>query len=226
VADTLVADTTSAAEGEGAPLRRLSRLDRLLPVWIVAAMGIGLGVGRLWPEVARGLDRVQVDTLSVPIAIGLLVMMYPVLAKGDDWYEQRFLPKIGPLALYGLLFTIVMLFALQGDAITHNPADVVRIAAPLVAYFAVMWSASFALGWRLRLPYEQTATLSFTAAGNNFELAIAVAIGVFGATSGEALAGVVGPLIEVPALIALVYVARWPRTRLYPAPTSTAIAVR
>ncbi len=131
------------------------------------------------------------------------------------------MPRIGPVALYGLLFTIVILFALQGGAITSNPLDVARIALPLLAYFAIMWSGSFALGKAIGLNYERSATLSFTAAGNNFELAIAVAIGTFGVTSGQALAGVVGPLIEVPVLVALVYVSlaarRW-FTTTSPAP--------
>jgi ACR3 family arsenite transporter len=120
------------------------------------------------------------------------------------------------VALYGLLFTVVLLFALQGDTITHQPFDVVRIAVPLLAYFALMWAGSFMLGHRLGMSYERTTTLAFTAAGNNFELAIAVAIGVFGVTSGQALAGVVGPLIEVPVLVGLVYVALRARHRLYP----------
>ncbi len=343
-----------------APIRRLSRLDRFLPVWIGLAMVVGIVLGRLIPTLNQSLNHVQVAGTSLPIAIGLLVMMYPVLAKvrygevgivaadrrllvtslilnwligplvmfalawifladlpayrtgliliglarciamvliwndlacgdataaavlvavnsvfqiiayaglgyfylevlphwlglsgasvdvsmwtiarsvliflgvplvagyvtrrigertrGRTWYEGTFLARIGPLALYGLLFTVVVLFALQGDTITHRPLDVVRIAVPLLCYFAIMWIGSFALGVALRLPYARTATLAFTAAGNNFELAIAVAIGTFGVTSGQAMAGVVGPLIEVPALIALVYLAQWARRRFY-----------
>jgi arsenite transporter len=363
--------TTTTAPDQPAVVRQLSPLDRFLPVWILAAMGIGLGLGTLIPRLNHGLSSVQISGTgtSLPIAVGLLVMMYPVLArvryeelgrlraerslfvsslilnwligpalmftlawlllpnepayrtgliivglarciamvliwsdlacgdrdatailvainslfqivaysllgyfyitllpkwlglhsqgfhiglwpvartvliflgipllagfltrraglatKGRDWYEQRFLPRIGPVALYGLLFTIVVLFALQGHQITHHPLSVVRIALPLLAYFAIMFSASFAWGRVLGLGYERTATLAFTAAGNNFELAIAVAIGVFGATSGEALAGVVGPLIEVPVLVGLVYVALWLR-RSFPAsgrPSTTA----
>lgn len=351
-------DTTASAE---APvLERLSRLDRFLPVWIIAAMVLGLGLGRLIPQLNDWLDTVKIGTVSLPIAIGLLAMMYPVLAKvrysrvgdvaadrplivtslvlnwvigpalmfilawlllpdlpeyrtgliivglarciamvliwndlacgdrevaavlvalnsvfqilayavlgyfylellpgwlgldtasldvsmweiakivliflgiplaagyltrrwgeqtrGVEWYENRFLPRIGPWALYGLLFTIVILFALQGEKITSQPVDVARIALPLLAYFALMWGISFALGLRLGFSYEKNTTVAFTAAGNNFELAIAVAIGVFGVTSGQALAGVVGPLIEVPVLVGLVYVALWARDRFY-----------
>jgi hypothetical protein len=128
------------------------------------------------------------------------------------------LPRLAPFALYGLLYTIVILFALQGHTITSRPADVARIALPLLGYFAIMWFGSFALGKAIGLPYERTATLAFTAAGNNFELAIAVAIGVFGVTSGEALAGVVGPLIEVPVLVGLVYVSLWARRHYFPVP--------
>jgi ACR3 family arsenite transporter len=145
--------------------------------------------------------------LGIPLLAGFLTRTIGERARGRDWYEQRLLPRIGPMALYGLLFTIVMLFALQGDAITSHPLDVVRIALPLLAYFVLMFGGSFLLGMRLRLGYARTATLAFTAAGNNFELAIAVCIGTFGVTSGQALAGVVGPLIEVPVLVALVYVA-------------------
>ncbi|MFF0148967.1 ACR3 family arsenite transporter [Amycolatopsis sulphurea] len=330
---------------------KLSALDRFLPVWIAAAMGAGLLAGRWIPGLGGLLNAVSVDGISLPIALGLLVMMYPVLAKvrydrlgavttdrrlmwlsltvnwllgpalmfalawlllpdlpeyrtgliivglarciamviiwndlacgdrevaavlvalnsvfqvamfgvlgwfylvvlpgwlglpqtglsvsgwqiaksvliflgvplvagyfsrrlgerarGRAWYESRFLPRIGPVALYGLLFTIVVLFALQGKQITDRPLDVARIALPLLVYFGLMWAGSYALGKGVGLSYERTTTLAFTAAGNNFELAIAVAIATFGATSGQALAGVVGPLIEVPVLVALVYV--------------------
>lgn len=132
-------------------------------------------------------------------------------AKGTDWYDNTFLPRIGPVALYGLLFTVVVLFALQGHTISDRPWDVARIALPLLAFFAIMWFAAFFLARRMGFDYERTTTIAFTAASNNFELAIAVAIGVFGVTSGEALAGVVGPLIEVPVLVGLVYVALWAR---------------
>ena len=361
---TDVAPSSLNSRASDAPvLARLSTLDRFLPCWIVAAMALGIGLGRLLPSLNSWLDKVKIGSVSLPIAIGLLLMMYPVLAKvrydevgrvsadrrllgsslvlnwligpavmfalawlllpdlpayrtgliivglarciamvliwnelcggdrqaaavlvainsvfqmvafaglgwfyltalpgwlglsrtdvhfsvptvvlsvlvflgiplvagyltragcersrGRQWYETRLLPRIGPVALYGLLFTIVVLFALQGHTITARPLDVLRIAVPLLVYFAVMFGGSFVLGYRLGLGYAKTATLAFTAAGNNFELAIAVAIGVFGVGSGQALAGVVGPLIEVPVLVALVYVALWARRRLYPAP--------
>ncbi|SMX83240.1 ACR3 family arsenite efflux transporter [Brevibacterium antiquum] len=340
---------------------KLSTLDRFLPVWIIAAMILGLLLGRFVPGLAPALDAVKVADVSLPIALGLLVMMYPVLAKvrynetgrvladkklmitsllinwlaapafmfalawiflpdlpeyrtgliivglarciamvliwndlacgdreaaavlvainsvfqvlafgllgwfylqwlpnllglpttsgefsfwaitlsvlvflgipllagfltrtigektkGRAWYEDRFLPKIGPFALYGLLFTIVLLFALQGDEITSNPLNVARIALPLLIYFTVVFAAGMLVGRGLKLGYEKTTTLAFTAAGNNFELAIAVAIGTYGVASGQALAGVVGPLIEVPILVALVYVALWSRRRFFP----------
>ena len=336
---------------EPAVVGKLSTLDRFLPVWIGVAMVVGLGLGRLIPGMDDALSTISIDGVSLPIAIGLLIMMYPVLAKvrydrldsvtgdkrlligslvlnwilgpalmfalawlflpdlpeyrtgliivglarciamviiwndlacgdreaaavlvainsvfqvfmftilgwfylsvlpgwlgleqssidaspwqiaksvliflgiplvagfasryfgerakGREWYEETFIPKIGPWALYGLLFTIVILFALQGDQITSQPLDVVRIALPLLVNFAVMWGSGYALGAAIGLGYERTTTLAFTAAGNNFELAIAVAIATYGATSGQALAGVVGPLIEVPVLVGLVYV--------------------
>ena len=345
---------------------RLSTLDRFLPAWIGLAMLAGLLFGRLVPGLGSAIQSVQVDGISLPIAIGLLVMMYPVLAKvrydrldsvtgdrrllfsslvlnwvvgpalmfalawlllpdlpayrtgliivglarciamviiwndlacgdreaaavlvainslfqvvafavlgwfylsvlpgwlglaktgidaspwdiarsvliflgvpllagfasrrlgersrGRVWYETRFIQRIGPWALYGLLFTIVVLFALQGDAITSRPWDVARIALPLLAYFALMWGGGYGLGAAIGLGYERTTTLAFTAAGNNFELAIAVAIATFGVTSGQALAGVVGPLIEVPVLVALVYVSLALRKRFAPRPRRT-----
>ena len=343
-----------------AVVARLSLLDRFLPVWIVAAMVLGLVLGRVVTGLDEVLDRVKIDTVSLPIALGLLAMMYPVLAKvkyrkigsvidrrslvmslllnwligpalmftlawvllpdlpeyrtgliivglarciamvliwndlacgnrelaavlvainsvfqiaaysllgyfylellpgwlgldsdgidvtvwgiaksvliflgipllagfltrifgerakGTQWYEERFLPRIAPLALWGLLFTIIVLFALQGEQITNAPWDVARIAVPLVVYFAIMWTGSFVAGMKMGLPYDRNTSIAFTAAGNNFELAIAVAIGVFGVASGQALAGVVGPLIEVPVLVGLVYVALWARRRYYP----------
>jgi ACR3 family arsenite transporter len=156
--------------------------------------------------------------LGIPLAAGYLTRTLGERARGRTWYETRLLPRLGPWALYGLLFTIVVLFALQGHTIIGQPLDVVRIALPLLAYFAIMWTGSFALGKATGLTYQRTATLAFTAAGNNFELAIAVAIGVFGVTSGEALAGVVGPLIEVPVLVALVYVSLWARRLFWPRP--------
>ena len=344
-ADTTTQQTTPA---------RLSTLDKWLPAWIGLAMIAGLLLGRLVPGVSELLSHLEVGGISVPIALGLLVMMYPVLAKvrydkvadvtgdkkllisslilnwlvgpavmftlawtflpdlpeyrtgliivglarciamvviwndlacgdreatavlvainsifqvvmfsvlgwfyltvlptwlgldtqgldvsmgqialnvlvflgvpliagfasrwigekrrGRQWYEEKFIPRVGPWALYGLLFTIVLLFALQGEQITSQPLDVARIALPLLVYFSLMWFAGLLLGKSLGLGYARSTTLAFTAAGNNFELAIAVAIGTFGATSGQALAGVVGPLIEVPVLVGLVYVSLW-----------------
>ncbi|MEV0351470.1 ACR3 family arsenite efflux transporter [Nonomuraea sp. NPDC050680] len=352
--------TSSTTTTDRGVIGGLSTLDRFLPVWIGLAMGAGLLLGRLVPGLNSALEAVKIGEISLPIALGLLLMMYPVLAKvrydrldtvtgdrrllisslalnwivgpalmfalawtflpdlpeyrtgliivglarciamvliwndlacgnreaaavlvainsvfqvvafgalgwfylqvlpgwlglsqatldvsawdiaqyvliflgiplvagylsrklgertkGREWYETRFLPRIGPIALYGLLFTIVILFALQGHTISERPGDVARIALPLLAYFFLIWGGSFLLGRAIGLPYDRTTTLAFTAAGNNFELAIAVAVGVFGVTSGQALAGVVGPLIEVPVLVALVYVGLWGR-RLFP----------
>ena len=183
----------------------------LLPGWLgLSQTGLDVSV---W-DIATSV----LIFLGIPLVAGFLTRTFGERAKGRDWYETTFLPRIGPTALYGLLFTIVILFALQGDTITNQPLDVARIALPLLAYFALMWAGSFLLGFRLHMSYERATTLAFTAAGNNFELTIAVAIGVFGVTSGQALAGVVGPLIEVPVLVALVYVALWARRRLSPPP--------
>jgi len=353
--------TEPVGPADAAVVRRLSTLDRYLPIWILLAMAVGLLLGRTFGGLNDTLDTIKIDTVSLPIAIGLFAMMYPVLAKvkyakigevaadrklmgtslvlnwiigpavmfalawvmlpdlpayrtgliivglarciamvliwndlacgngeaaavlvalnsvfqvfayailgwfyldalpgwlgldngaaldvsmwaiaktvliflgipllagyltrlwgervkGLVWYETVFLPKIGPFALWGLLYTVVIMFALQGETITSKPFDVVRIALPLLAYFVIMWFGSFLAGYRMRFTYDKNTAMSFTAAGNNFELAIAVAIGVFGIASGEALATVVGPLIEVPALIALVYAALWARRRFY-----------
>jgi ACR3 family arsenite transporter len=353
---------------------RLSVIDRFLPVWIFAAMGLGIAIGRIFPGFGAILDTVKIAGVSLPIAFGLFWMMYPVLAKvrygklgavgantklftaslvfnwilgpllmfalawlllpdlphyrtgliliglarciamvliwnmlakgsneiaallvalnsvfqilfysvlgwfyltvlpgwlgsqttefhvsmidiaksvviflgvplvagaltrftivrarGLDWYDTKFLPKIGPVALLGLLYTIVLMFAMQGDKIVSLPLDVVRIAIPLVLYFIIMFGSAFLISKKLGFSYEETASLSFTAAGNNFELAIAVSVGLFGIASGEALAGVVGPLIEVPALLALVYLALWLKQRLFPetepSPAPAALAV-
>ena len=348
-------------------IAKLSTLDRFLPLWIGLAMGAGLLLGRLIPSLQTGLDSVRVGDTSLPIAIGLFAMMYPVLARvkyeemghltgdrrmlalsltlnwiigpalmfvlawvfladypafrtgliviglarciamvliwndlacgnreagallvainsifqilgyallgtfylailpswlgldtqdvafstwaitkavliflgiplllgyltrrvgvarrGREWYDDVFAPRIAPIALWGLLFTIIVLFALQGSAILGEPLTVVRIALPMLVYFAVMWFASFVLSHAAGLPYDRSATVAFTAAGNNFELAIAVSIGVWGVTSGQALTGAVGPLVEVPALVALVYVSLWLRRR-WAWPSSTVV---
>ncbi len=370
MSDAVRETARSDVPGDAPVPQRLSTLDRFLPVWIVAAMALGLALGHWVTGLDDALSAIEIGGVSLPIAVGLLLMMYPVLAKvryteldrvtgdrtllaaslalnwllgpalmfalawlllpdlpeyrtgliivglarciamvliwndlscgdreaaavlvainsvfqilafaalgwfylqvlpgwlglsttsaefsfwaivasvlvflglpllagfltrtigerrrGLAWYEERFLPRIGPVALYGLLFTIAMLFALQGEAITSNPWDVARIALPLLAYFVLMFGGSFVLGMRLGLGYAKTATLAFTAAGNNFELAIAVAIGTFGVTSGQALAGVVGPLIEVPVLVGLVYVSLWAARRWFPGdPTVPATA--
>lgn len=358
-------DVAGSREAPASVVRRLSTLDRYLPLWIFAAMAAGLLLGRVFPGLGAILDRVKVAGVSVPIGIGLLWMMYPVLAKvryesigrhvangkllgtslflnwvlgpivmftlawvflpdlpayrnglvliglarciamvliwnslacgsgelaavlvalnsifqiltysllgwlfltvapgwfggqtavvhvsmwaiaksvliflgiplaagyltrrllvarrGEAWYTDTFMPRFGPTALIGLLYTIVLMFAMQGDRILHLPVDVVRIAAPLVVYFAIMFALAFVLCAKLGFGYEETASLAFTAAGNNFELAIAVAVATFGIGSGEALAAVVGPLIEVPALIGLVYVSLWARRRYFAGPAS------
>jgi len=234
IAMVLIWNDLASGDGEAAAI--LVALNAVFQ--IVAFAGLGYFYLELLPG-WLGLDQTNLDVsawsiaksvlvfLGVPLAAGFLTRTLGERAKGREWYETRFLPKIGPTALYGLLFTITILFALQGDTITNKPLDVARIVLPLLAYFALMWSGSFLMGHRLQMTYERTTALAFTAAGNNFELAIAVAIGVFGVTSGEALAGVVGPLIEVPVLIALVYVALWARRRYYPTestPTSPASA--